>query len=189
MFCYRSACLEVWSIRLAALFVLACASTLFFAHPAQAISADNVLVLYNNDSPDGIQIAIDYALTHPGVTLLGLSGVSTAEQVDQDHYLNVIRPQVLAGLTDDIDVIVTTKGLPLRIKNNAANPGMYPGWRGQAFGVPILDSWWKNYSSLESELTRIDLIDSATLMGDQAAFMSPPCSSKLRRLVGDRRSR
>jgi uncharacterized protein (TIGR03790 family) len=174
LFCDRSAWPDIHVIRFAASFVLACASTFFFAQSAHALSAENVLVLYNTASPDGIEIALDYALTHPGVRLLGLSGVSTAEQIDQDHYLNVIRPQVLAGLTDEIDVIVTTKGLPLRIKNNAANPGAYSGWRGAAYGVPILDSWWQKYSSLESELTRIDLIDSAELMGDQAAFLSPP---------------
>lgn len=174
MFCDRSARLGICAIRFAAVFVLACASTFFFTQTALALSAENVLVLYNNASPDGIQIANEYARVHPGVTLLGLNGVSTAEQVGQDHYLNVIRPQVLAGLTDEIGVIVTTKGLPLRIKNDVTNPGTYPGWRGNAFGVPILDSWWKKYSSLESELTRIDLIDSAELMGDQAAFLSPP---------------
>lgn len=161
-------------IRGAGDFVFALAGTLFFAQVTLAIDATNVLVLFNADSPDGAEVADYYAQTHPGVTLLGLNGVSTLEEVDQDHYLNVIRPQVLAGLTSDIDVIVTTKGLPLRIKNNVSNPGTYPGWRGEPFGVPILGDWWKNYSSLESELTRIDLIDSAEMMGDQAAFLSPP---------------
>lgn len=155
-------------------FVLAFASTFFCAPRAHALNASNVLVLYNTDSMDGIEIAQYYAQTHPGVTLLGLGGVSDAEEVNQSHYLEVIRPQVLAGLTDNIDVIVTTKGLPLRIRNDAVNPRTYPGWRGEAFGVPILDSWWDQYSSLESELTRVDLIDSSELMGDQAAFLSPP---------------
>ncbi len=174
MFCCRSARLNARVIPIAAVAVLAWTSTLFFALSAHSLSASNVLVLYNADSPEGIEIADYYAQTHPGVTLLGLNGVSTAEEVGQAHYLDVIRPQVLAGLTDDIDVIVTTKGLPLRIKNTAPNPGTYEGWRGEAFGVPIVDSWWKSYSSLESELTRIDLIDSADMMGDQAAFLSPP---------------
>lgn len=166
--------LDAGITRCAAIVVLVCLSTIFIAPSAHAVSAANVLVLYNTASPDGLEIANYYAQTHPGVTLLGLNDVSTDEQVDQAHYLDVIRPQVLAGLTDGIDVIVTTKGLPLRIKNNSTNPGTYPGWRGDGFGVPILDSWWKKYSSLESELTRIDLIGSAQMMGDQAAFMSPP---------------
>ncbi len=131
-------------------------------------------MLYNNDSPDGLQIANHYAQTHPGVTLLGLNGVSTDEQITQAHYLDVIRPQVLAGLSYEIDVIVTTKGLPLRIENTSPNPGTYPEWRGDLLGVGLLDDWWEPYSSLESELTRIDLIDSDDMMGDQAEFMSPP---------------
>jgi len=145
-----------------------CAST------ADALDPDKVLVVYNENSPDGIEIANYYAQVHPEVQLLGLTGVSTAEQINQDEYLNVIRPQILAGLSPATETIVTTKGLPLRIKNTLANPGTYPGWRGSAFGIPILDDWWKPYSSLESELTRIDLIDSAEMMGDQASFMSPP---------------
>ncbi len=141
---------------------------------ALGLEASNVLVLYNIDSPEGVQIAQYYANARPGVQLLGLSGVSTDEQISQDHYLDVIRPQVLAGLNDSTEVIVTTKGLPLRIENTAPNPGMYPGWRGEPFGVPILDDWWEGYSSLESELTRIDTISSENMMGDQAWFMSPP---------------
>jgi uncharacterized protein (TIGR03790 family) len=142
--------------------------------PASALDPSEVLVLYNVDSPDGIQIANYYAQVYPQVQLLGLTGVSTAEQITQDEYLDVIRPQVLAGLNAATSVIVTTKGLPLRIENTLPNPGTYPGWRGEPFGVPILDSWWKPYSSLESELTRVDLIDSAEMMGDQAQFFSPP---------------
>lgn len=141
---------------------------------AHGLDASNVLVLYNIDSPEGVEIAQYYANARPGVQLLGLSGVSTDEQISQDHYLDVIRPQVLAGLDDSTEVIVTTKGLPLRIENTTSNPGTYPGWRGQQYGVPILADWWENYSSLESELTRIDVIDSQEMMGDQAWLISPP---------------
>lgn len=147
---------------------------LLYAPVAYALDAQNVLVLYNLDSPESLQIAEYYAQVHPGVELLGLAGVSTEEQINQDHYLDVIRPQVLAGLHADTQVIVTTQGLPLRIKNNVPNPGTYPGWRGDVFGLPIYNSWWEPYSSLESELTRIDLIDSANMMGDQTYFLSPP---------------
>jgi hypothetical protein len=38
------------------------------------------LVLYNTASPDGLEIAQYYAQVHPGVKLLGLNGVTTAEE-------------------------------------------------------------------------------------------------------------
>jgi uncharacterized protein (TIGR03790 family) len=154
--------------------IVATAVSACAVNPIQAIEASNVLVLYNDSSPEGIEIANYYAQVYPKVRLLGLSGVSTSEEINQNQYLDVIRPQVLAGLNDSTEVIVTTKGLPLRIKNTLPNPGTYDGWRGDVFGVPINDGWWESYSSLESELTRIDLIDSAEMMGDQAEFMSPP---------------
>ena len=172
----------VWHLRLwghrPATSMVTCATVFIVswlsACQAFAITADNVLVLYNQDSPDGQQIAEYYADVHPGVSLLGLDGVSTSEQISEKHYLEVIRPQVLAGLHDDIEVIVTTKGMPLRIKNESPNPMLYSGWRGSVYGIPISNGWWEPYSSLESELTRIDRIDSANLMGDQAEFFSPP---------------
>jgi uncharacterized protein (TIGR03790 family) len=139
-----------------------------------ALSPTQVTVLYNTDSADSIQIAAYYAQVHPGVRLLPLYGVSDAEEITQDHYLNVIRPQVLAGLTDNTSVIVTTKGLPLRIKNTLSNPGTYPGWRGTQYNMSIPNDWWKPYSSLESELTRIDRIGTAEEMGDQGYMLSPP---------------
>jgi uncharacterized protein (TIGR03790 family) len=132
-------------------------------------------VLYNPASADGVQIANYYAQVHPGVSLLPLSGVSQSEQISADQYLTTLRPQVLDYLGSasgaQITTLVTTKGLPLRIYNSQANPGTYPGWRGQSFGTPLLNSWWKPYSSLESELTRIDRISTANEMGDQAYFL------------------
>src|ERR1700681_3687569 len=78
--------------------------------------AANVLVLYNTASSDGAQIANYYAQIHPGVQLLGINGVDpNSEDISADAYLSTIRPQVLSALTSTIDVIVTTKGLPLRI--------------------------------------------------------------------------
>jgi uncharacterized protein (TIGR03790 family) len=155
-------------------YALASVTALFLCASAHALDPSEVLVLYNEDSPDGLEIANYYAQVYPEVQLLALQGVSTAEEISQDEYLNVIRPQVLAGLNQATSVIVTTKGLPLRINNTAPNPGTYPGWRGEPFGIPILDDWWEPYSSLESELTRVDLINSAEMMGDQAEFLSPP---------------
>jgi uncharacterized protein (TIGR03790 family) len=155
-------CLQVY----AALAVLCCSVS-------AAVDPSSTVVLYNVNSPDGFEIANYYALVHPGVRLLGLTDVSLNEEVTEDHYLDVIRPQVLAGIDDNTDVIVTTKGLPLRIVNTTANPGTYPGWRGSMFGMSIPNDWWKPYSSLESELTRIDRIDSPEQMGDQSFLLSP----------------
>lgn len=139
-----------------------------------ALTPTNVLVLYNQNSPDGVEVANYYAQVHPGVQLLGLAGVSTDEQVTADYYLNVIRPQILPALNSSINCIVTTKGLPLRINVTEPNPVTYT----DPFGIPrtVLRSWWKPYSSLESELTRIDQISTYQQMGDQTYFYGNPPS-------------
>lgn len=124
--------------------------------PSAAIGPANVLVLYNSSSPESYQIATSYAGVYPGVQVLGLEHVPTAEEVSEDVYLNLIRPQVMETLDTSIDCIVTTKGLPLRIRNE------HPG---DASATNV-------YSSLESELTRIDTINSAALMGNQQ-YMLP----------------
>ena len=140
---------------------------------AWAIEAHNVLVLYNAD--DGVggmggQIASHYESARPGVHTVGISGVnsitfgSTQEYVSAQDYLDVIRPQVLnaiGSIPDSIDVIVTTKGMPLRV--DAGN---------QPAGNTSLN--WKRFSSLESELTRIDSIDTLDKMGDQFIFTGFP---------------
>ena len=115
------------------------------------LDSSNVLVIYNADSPEGSQIASYYAQMYPGVQTLALHDVPVAEDAPADVYIDEIRPQVLGALTDSIDCIVTTKGLPLRIDNPVSDP-------------PI---WWNRYSSLEAELARIDSIDSTAAMGDQ----------------------
>ena len=126
---------------------------------ALALEPSNVLVLYNSASPEGSQIASYYAAAHPGATTLAISNVPTTEQVTYDVYLNSIRPQVMRALTSSTDVIVTTKGLPLRIDNP-----MPTGWSGS----------WNRYSSLESELARVDSIGSRELMGNQSYSTSNP---------------
>ncbi len=125
---------------------IVCSSAISFA----SIHPSDVLVLYSTDSSDGQAIASYYQQVYPEVRLLGLTGMSADEEISGDDYLNIIRPQVLSALTDGTQVIVTTKGMPLRID---------AGPNGVAF--------WKRYSSLESELTRIDAIDSVAGMGDQ----------------------
>ena len=118
----------------------------------------NVLVLYNDSSAEGQQIANYYAGARPGVMLLGIHNVPVAEVVSWDVYLNTLRPQVLGSLTSSIDCIVTTKGLPLRVDNPV-----------QAGDPPK----WNRYSSLESELARIDTIDTRLKMGNQDWLMPP----------------
>jgi len=125
----------------------------FVSRAPAAIGPENVLVLYNEASTEGTQVASYYAQVHPGVQVLGLTNVGFDEEMSTDDYLDVIRPQILPALTPSIDVIVTTKGLPLRIVNSHANPNpIYP---------------WSKFSSLESELTRVDSIDTWQEMGDQ----------------------
>lgn len=134
------------------------------------LTPSNVLVLYNEASSEGRQIADYYAQIHPGVTLLGLSGVSLAEQISAEEYLSTIRPQVIPALTDSIDVIVTTKGLPVRITTDPhENPGQYV----DPYGVErtIFPTTWKPYSSLESELTRIDTFSTWQQLGDQTYWL------------------
>ncbi len=143
---------------------------LLTATTVHALSEENVLVLVNNASPESVEIGNYYKAARPGVTVLGLDNVPVQEDIPAQTYLDVIRPQVLAGLNDDIDAIVTTKGMPLRIYVNEPNPGNYDDWRGNDItpSPPLLDTWWKINSSLEGELTNIDNIDSAVQMGDQA---------------------
>ena len=134
------------------------------------MTPSNVLVLYNQDSADSTQIADYYAQVHPGVQLLGLTGVTTDEDVTADYYLNTIRPQILSSgvLTNSISTIVTTKGLPLRIDVTESNPTTYT----DPFGVArtVGSGWWKPYSSLESELTTISSVSTWQQMGDQTYY-------------------
>lgn len=135
---------------------------------ALAVDPQNVLVLYNQASPDGLQIANYYAQVHPGVQLLGLSGLGTSEQISADDYLGIIRPQVISALTPTTDVIVTTKGLPLRIQVTESEPSGFPPTYTDAFGVNRTIASWKPYSSLESELADVDRVASWQMMGDQS---------------------
>lgn len=138
------------------------------APSASNLTADHVLVLYNTASAAGIQIANYYAEVHPGVHLLGINGVDpTNETVTADFYLSTIRPQVLASLTSSIDVIVTTNGLPLRIAVTEPAVSSYV----DPYGMARIVFQWRPYSSLESELTRVDFVSSWQMMGDQTYYM------------------
>ncbi len=141
----------------------------------KAVEPANVLVLYNSASPEGAQIADYYRQVHPGVHTLALTGVSSAEEITHSEYLSTIRPQVVSGLQGlesapgtTIDVIVTTKGLPLRIQttqNFASYPASYSDPQGNLHNV--YSSSWRQYSSLESELTRVDTFSTWKQMLDQ----------------------
>ncbi len=146
------------------------------------IGESNVLVLYNaDDGPDGagFQIAKHYQQVHPGAHLLGIHGVNSyfsgvdTQAITAAQYLDSgdgtpgsggIRRQILdgiAGIESSIDVLVTTKGLPLKI-DAGVQPADYDTYR------------WRRFSSLESELTRIDSIDSSVKMGDQYCLYGFP---------------
>ena len=142
---------------------------------AWAIGPANVLVLYNSDSTDGLQIANYYAQVHPGVHLLGISGVTTdpgsPDDITADNYLSEIRPQVLAALTPSFNVIVTTKGLPLRVNVTESEPAAIwpnPPTYVDPSGTTRQILSWKPTSSLESELTSINTTSSWQMMGDQS---------------------
>ena len=93
-------------------------------------------------------------------------------------YLQIIRPQVRAALDDSVDVIVTSKGLPLRIYNPytpSTFPYSYTDSSGQQHTV-FADTY-KRYSSLESELTRIDTFGTWKQMGDQTWWYPPEGSN------------
>jgi len=143
-----------------------------------ALDASGVLVLYNNDSPDGKQIADYYAQVHPGVRLLGLSNVPTTEDITVSTYLQTIRPQVRAALDSSVDVIVTTKGLPLRIYN-PYTPSTFPYTYSDSSGQQhtIFSDTYKRYSSLESELTRVDTFGTWKQLGDQTWWYPPTGSN------------
>ncbi len=123
---------------------------------ACAIAPENVLVIYNGDQGppgDGFQIADHYQQARPGVHIAPITGIDTIlagafnEEVSAQDYLDIIRPQILStigAIPDTIDVIVTTKGLPLRINAGGGS-----------------------FSSLESELVRIDSIDTIGEMTNQ----------------------
>jgi uncharacterized protein (TIGR03790 family) len=140
-----------------------------------AIDESNVLVIYNaDDGPagEGFQIANYYQQVHPGVHVIGIQGVDSyysgidTQAISAAAYLDPgdgtpgsggIRQQVLdaiANIADSIDVIVTTKGMPLKI-----DAGAQPS--------DTSSNKWRRFSSLESELTRIDSIDTTYEMGDQ----------------------
>jgi len=141
---------------------------------SHALDAKGVLVLYNNASDEGRQIADYYAAIHPGVRLLGLSNVPTTEDITAGTYLQIIRPQVRAALDSSVDVIVTTKGLPLRIYN-PSTPSTFPYSYTDSSGQQhtVFADTYKRYSSLESELTRVDTFGTWKQMGDQTWWYPP----------------
>ena len=135
-----------------------------------AISSGNVLVLYNSAWTDGTHssdyIADYYASQRniPSSNVIGLTGLGTGEEISATDYLNVIWPQVESALAanPNITTIVTTKGLPLRIRNDMPNPAAATGdyTYTDAAGVErtLYSDTWQTYSSLESELTRVSTI-------------------------------
>ncbi|MCY2931554.1 MAG: hypothetical protein NTV86_19100, partial [Planctomycetota bacterium] len=147
-----------WSYPRGAILLVA---VLAWASPGYAILQSNVLVVYNTASPDGATIAQEYQEIYPGVRLLGISLPGTGEVISGQEYLDKVRAPILQSLTATTDVIVTTKGMPLRINNPYQS------------GLGVSQASWSAYSSLESELTRIDTVDSLKGMGWQSVLFSP----------------
>jgi uncharacterized protein (TIGR03790 family) len=138
---------------------------------AQAIDPSGVLVLYNSNDQDSFEIATEYKRVH-GLAesqLLGLN-LGSATTITANDYLTNIRPAVLSALTPATDLIVTTKGMPLKIQVQAPNPSTYTDPYGNVRQVVF----WKPNSSLESELAKIDYIASEQMMGDQSLGTFPP---------------
>lgn len=153
-----------------------------FVSPCPALDASNVLVLYADDgdgnpltrTTPGGQIADYYLGKHNGVATLALTGLPSSALVPApalgtgakvlaitaDQYLTSIRPQIIAALdaNPNIQCIVTTKDLPLRIYNPSYGLGNY------------------KFSSLESELTTIRTVSTASQMG--ASFKTNPYYQK-----------
>ena len=155
---------------------------------AGSVEESNVLVLYNTASAESVEVANYYAQVHPDVQLLGLDGVTTDEEVTDDYYRDVIRSQIINSglLTSSISTIVTTTGLPLRVVVDDPMPQENPQYNYiDPFGVtreigagttaPYY-GWWREYSSLESELARIDVVSTWEQMGDQTYFDQPESS-------------
>jgi uncharacterized protein (TIGR03790 family) len=129
-------------------------------------AATHVLVLYNSADPSSVQIADYYQQVHPGVHLLGLSGIPGGDDISAANYLSIIRPQVMAGLTSSINDIVTTQGLPLRIDN--PTPATTPYTYSDALGThTVYSTSWSSYESLEGALTRVSLVSTTAQLCDQ----------------------
>ena len=143
-----------------------------------AIDASNVLLLYtdpaNDGTSDGAQIEAAYVAAHPGVHVLKLTNVPSGDEITADQYLGTIRPQVVAGLAAiqvaspgvTINDIVTTKGLPVRINVTQQFGGGTPSYQ-DPFGVVHNVYTQAQYSSMESELTRVGTISTWQQMRDQ----------------------
>ena len=157
-----------------------------------ALDKAEVLVTYVPGTP-GEAIAAYYKQAHglADSQLLALTGAPTGEEISAADYLtyyrNPINDYLGTPAGDNVKVIVTTKGMPLRIEVTQPMPTTYPGWRGDlvppGYSMPVIQQLlggpggdndpWKVYSSLESELTRIRTIDNVNQMGDQAYYLSP----------------
>jgi uncharacterized protein (TIGR03790 family) len=156
----------------------------------QDISPKNVLVLYNPAWSQGSyagNFIADYYANERGIPMsnvVGITGLGASEDISAQDYLTTIYPQVEAALAanPNIDVIVTTKGMPLRVDNTMPNPAVAPSYEytyTDNFGVSrtLLSSTWEPYSSLEGDLAAINSIGpgsgsswlntAETEMGDQ----------------------
>jgi hypothetical protein len=109
---------------------------------ALALSPDQVLVIVNDASPEGLEIADYYAAKRgiPSENVFHLV-TTTAEVTTKAAYASEIKAPVedyitSAGLRDTIRAVVTTKGVPLKVQGD------------YSYSSPLYD-----WASVESELT------------------------------------
>jgi hypothetical protein len=127
----------------------AAASLTTAAHGGQSLGPEHVLLVYNSDVPDSVAVRDLYLDAYPSVIDFDIAGAGcnlTGGTVTRQQYLDCIRNPLRefingesggADLSEQIVVILTTRGVPTRING------------GNEFGQ-LLNS---TFASVESELT------------------------------------
>lgn len=128
--------------------LLGSALAMLLACPADALTPENLLLLYNSREPQSQAIRDAYLASRPGIQTLDLNSTDLVRgSLTRAEYLTLVREPVVRyinGVADGIDrsrqimCLVTTRGLPARI--------ISPGGTGDEF--QLFSSW----ASMESEL-------------------------------------
>ncbi|MEM0964996.1 MAG: TIGR03790 family protein [Verrucomicrobiota bacterium] len=150
-------------------------TSFFCAFSSSAITAENVLVVYNSEEPDSLEVFNYYTNARPGVLSLDLNDSSLLPgTVSYSDFGSKIRDPIRAhlnenDLSEDVMVIVLTKGIPHRIQDlDLENPnlGDSPQQASAAYSDRNL-----TYASVDSELIflQFDLDE-----GEQGGEMDSP---------------
>ena len=101
---------------------LSIAVLVLLASYASAITEGEILLIENGQSDISISTATLYRSYHPGVNTCRLTDpdTPTEEVIGRDDYQTYVRDPIMAhlteaGLWDTVQVIVTTKGVPLKV--------------------------------------------------------------------------